>query len=350
MLQILKAAWCHNIAVCLYAASFLSQTETNPFLLALHVFQARLWCICLGMCAWCKGIGRFQGIVSGKKSLETDDFVIWVYECWILDLGNTNLFRHKNLYKFYIQIEREGESKRCFQHVITPTELLGPRRCCVLWHDLLQPWRPGNSCTSCITIYPWHFIKCFLKRTYCNTVRVHVNLFDLIHLSCVSVCSYCNILQHNIACLCFFCSGYIIYYRYYVNICFWIDRGLHTVDDTFDLALRSLQISWQPVASASHISGERQKGLLVFIWAIQHARAHSEEAGHVGWKHALWPELADFLSGTWEGERWWMMMMMMMMMMWKYFKIHIFMTGIWKWEVGLPTNIQCSFYFCISSS
>jgi len=29
-------------AVCLYAASFLSQTETNPFLLALHVFQARL--------------------------------------------------------------------------------------------------------------------------------------------------------------------------------------------------------------------------------------------------------------------------------------------------------------------
>lgn len=69
---------------CMPVCCIFSEPNWNKsILLALHVFQARLWCICLGICAWCKGIGRFQGIVSGKKSLETDDFVIWVYECWI---------------------------------------------------------------------------------------------------------------------------------------------------------------------------------------------------------------------------------------------------------------------------
>ena len=91
---------------------------------------------------------RFREKILGNRWF--CDLSLWVLN---LDLGNTNLFRHKNLYKFYTQIERESE--RC-KHVITPTELLGPRRCWnVAWFapaleareplHILHHWIHGTS-------------------------------------------------------------------------------------------------------------------------------------------------------------------------------------------------------------
>ena len=169
---------------CMPVCCIFSEPNWNKsILLALHVFQARLWCICLGICAWCKGIGRFRGIVSGKKSLETDDFVIWVYECWILDLGNTNLFRHKNLYKFYIQIER-GRAKDVFS--ILPLQNYSVRAGVVFCGMICSSLGGQGTLAHLASLdrLALHQMIFFLNEPI---ITVHVNLFDLIHLSCVSV-------------------------------------------------------------------------------------------------------------------------------------------------------------------
>ena len=133
----------------LYAASCCIFSEPNwnkSILLALHVFQARLWCIRLGNLCMMQGNRAFPRDRFREKILGNRwfcDLSLWVLN---LDLGNTNLFRHKNLYKFYIQIEREGEQKMFSAYYPYRTTRSAQVLCFVAWFaPALEAWIHGTE-------------------------------------------------------------------------------------------------------------------------------------------------------------------------------------------------------------